>query len=151
MYVMFVTIFFYLVYASLIIYYRLGWLQIQTMGDLKQESNRKLHTTISVIISARNEEENIRECLESIVMQNYPRELFETIVVDDFSTDNTAKIISSFYKKDVSLISLKDFIGEQRINSYKKKAIEIAIAQSTGELIVTTDADCFAKENWLEI
>ena len=36
------------------------------------------------------------------------------------------------------------------LNSYKKKAIEVAIAQSTGELIITTDADCIVQQNWLQ-
>jgi glycosyltransferase involved in cell wall biosynthesis len=75
--------------------------------------------------------------------------LFEVLVVDDHSTDNTAAIIKSYADKNVNLISLKDFVDDE-LNSYKKKAIEIAIARSTGELIVTTDADCFTNEHWLQ-
>ncbi|MEO6329867.1 MAG: glycosyltransferase [Ginsengibacter sp.] len=150
MYLISITILFFLIYACLIIYYRKSWLQIKTPDDLKGKNSRDVYTSVSVIISARNEEENIGKCLDSIVSQTYPDQLFETIVVDDFSTDDTAKIISSYHEKKVSLISLRDFIGEQRINSYKKKAIEIGISKAKGELIVITDADCIVPLNWLK-
>lgn len=104
---------------------------------------------ISVIIPARNEEENIALCLQSIVAQNYPKALLEIIVVNDHSTDATEQIVRSFELHNVKLINLADHVNADEINSYKKKAIEIAISQSTGELIVTTDADCVAGADWL--
>ena len=134
-------------YFLLIIYYWQSW---KSISDFRLAiSDFKPSTKITVIIAARNEEENIADCLDSICNQSYPKHLFEVLVVDDHSTDNTAAVIKSYTDKNVKLISLKDFISND-LNSYKKKAIEIAIRQSTGELIVTTDADCFAKENWLQ-
>jgi cellulose synthase/poly-beta-1,6-N-acetylglucosamine synthase-like glycosyltransferase len=135
-------------YILLILYYWRSWLSIPTFKP--QFINIAPQTRISIIIPARNEEENISNCLDSVCNQSYPKELFEVLVVDDHSTDNTASIVKSYESKNVKLISLKDFIPGGEINSYKKKAIEIAIAQSTGELIVTTDADCFANEHWLQ-
>ncbi len=111
-------------------------------------SDFKPSTKITVIIPARNEEEFIGRCLDSICNQSYPKHLFEVLVVDDHSTDKTAATIKTYDGKNVKLISLKDLVSDD-LNSYKKKAIEVAITQSTGELIVTTDADCFASENWL--
>ncbi|WP_462254859.1 glycosyltransferase [Ferruginibacter sp.] len=107
-------------------------------------------TKISIVIPARNEAENIKNCLDSIVNQSYPKHLFEVLVVDDHSTDTTTEIILSYASQNVKLISLKDFVAPAAINSYKKKAIEIAVQQSTGDLIVTTDADCFVPQNWLQ-
>ncbi|HQY12704.1 MAG TPA: glycosyltransferase family 2 protein, partial [Ferruginibacter sp.] len=52
--------------------------------------------------------------------------------------------------QNLALITLKDIMGDGEINSYKKKAIEAAIQRSTGELIVTTDADCIVPQNWLQ-
>ena len=101
-------------------------------------------TKISVVIAARNEEENIGQLLRSLELQTYSNKLFEIIVVDDHSTDNTAAIIESF--AFVKLISLQS----GNINSYKKKAIETGINAATGDLIVTTDADCIVPENWLK-
>ncbi|MEI9933535.1 MAG: glycosyltransferase family 2 protein [Ferruginibacter sp.] len=57
-------------------------------------------------------------------------------------------MILTYSIDNIKLISLKDHV-DQQLNSYKKKAIEIAIQQSTGELIVTTDADCIVSEEWL--
>ena len=136
------------IYFSLIIYYRQSWVSIPdfrfTISDFQPT------TKISVIIPARNEAENIKNCLDSIINQSYPKHLFEILVVDDHSTDNTAAIITGYASQNVKLISLKDFVAPAAINSYKKKAIEIAVQQSTGDLIVTTDADCFVPQNWLQ-
>ena len=132
-------------YTLLILYYRRGWLSVPEY----EVKSQKLKVKITVIIPARNEEEHIAACLESVCRQSYPTGLFEVLVVDDHSTDNTAAIIKSYADKNVKLISLQDFIGDEK-NSYKKKAIEIAILQSTGELIVTTDADCLVTTNWLQ-
>ncbi|MEP6597442.1 MAG: glycosyltransferase [Ginsengibacter sp.] len=144
----FITIFIFAVYAALIIYYRQSWLRIPT--DNKDLTiNNGPSTTVSIIISARDEEKNIYDCLRSIVSQTYPKQLFEVIVIDDHSTDATAEIIQSFSDKNVSLVSLKDFTENENINSYKKKAIEIAISKATGDLIITTDADCIVPFTWL--
>ena len=126
-------------YALLIMYYWQSWNSI----PLFQPSASQPSTKISVIISARNEGTNIESLLQSINNQLYPEELFEVIVVDDNSTDNTATLVRQF--AFVKLISLK----EDAINSYKKKAIEIGIAAATGDLIITTDADCIVTPEWL--
>ena len=76
--------------------------------------------------------------------QSYSKEFFEVIVVDDHSDDATAAIVRQF--PFVKLVQLKD----DNINSYKKKAIENGIAAATGELIVTTDADCLPTSEWLK-
>jgi cellulose synthase/poly-beta-1,6-N-acetylglucosamine synthase-like glycosyltransferase len=47
------------------------------------------------------------------------------------------------------VLALKDFLPDEEINSYKKKAIEIGIQYAVGELIVTTDADCYVPPTWL--
>src|ERR1700677_1503516 len=134
-----ISLFFIIVYSGLIIYYRQSWLSIPEFFISTKEIN---NTKISVIIPARNEEQHIGICLTSILHQNYPAHLFEVIVVDDHSTDATAAIVKSFSANNVKLISLEDFTDGATLNSYKKKAIDIAIQQSSGTLIVTTDADC---------
>ena len=153
MIVLLITIFLFIIYACLIIYYRQSWLQIPISNghpDSHWEAIGNAKTFISVIIPARNEAENIQGCLESVTSQSYPKHLFEIIVIDDFSTDNTAAIVSSFTGKNVSLVSLKGFTKEGELNSYKKKAIEIAMSKAKGELIVTTDADCIVPNTWLQ-
>lgn len=143
-----ILLFIFSLYILLILYYWKSWLAIP---DFKPKTtNRKPKTRISVIIPARNEEEFIGACLDSVCDQAYPKDLFEVLVVDDHSTDNTAAIVKNYAAKNVKLISLKDIVNTDKLNSYKKKAIETAIQRSAGELIVTTDADCFVKQNWLQ-
>jgi cellulose synthase/poly-beta-1,6-N-acetylglucosamine synthase-like glycosyltransferase len=127
------------IYAVLIIYYWQSWKSIPPF----QPTFTKPSTKISIIVPARNEEANIEKLLQSISDQSYPKELFEVIVVNDNSTDNTAAMAQQF--SFVKLISLK----EDPINSYKKKAIETGIAAATGDLIITTDADCIVTPAWL--
>jgi cellulose synthase/poly-beta-1,6-N-acetylglucosamine synthase-like glycosyltransferase len=109
-------------------------------------------TTFSIIIPARNEEENIEICIRSILNNNYPKHLYEIIVADDFSTDTTPDIVHRLQTQfsNIQIISLKNIITEN-INSYKKRAIELAIAQSKYEWNITTDADCIVPTNWLSL
>ena len=143
-----ISIFLFSLYGLLLIYYRLAWHGIPNYK--LQTAKPKLQTKITVIIPARNEEANIPACLRSLQEQTYPTALFEILVVDDHSTDRTADLVKGFPAGNIRLISLQDFTCNLELNSYKKKAIEIAIGESTGELIVTTDADCLFMQNWLE-
>jgi cellulose synthase/poly-beta-1,6-N-acetylglucosamine synthase-like glycosyltransferase len=118
----------------------------------QQENSIKSITGFSIIIPARNEAENIRKTLTSILENSYPKELFEVIVVDDFSTDNTATIVMELQQElsNVKLIRLEDHV-KSKLNSYKKKSIELAISFAKHEWVITTDADCIAKTTWLQI
>jgi cellulose synthase/poly-beta-1,6-N-acetylglucosamine synthase-like glycosyltransferase len=127
-------------YSILILYYWQSW---KAIPDFKI-SLPVTNITISVIIPARNEENNIGQLLEALQRQIYPAALTEIIVVDDHSTDQTPNIVRQFL--DVKLIQ----VTEENINSYKKKAIETGIAAATGEFIVTTDADCIPPKEWLQ-
>ena len=146
--VIIITIFLFVLYGGLILYYRQSWGQIPDFAC--QPGGLSNGPFISVIIPARNEENNIRVCLDSIARQTYPAHLFEIIVVDDFSTDDTAAVVRNFSAHPVRLVSLQDILGDEKLNSYKKKAIDTAISLANGGLVVTTDADCIVPESWLE-
>lgn len=105
-------------------------------------------TRVSVLIAARNEEQTIARCLEAVFAQHYPQELFEVIVIDDHSTDGTAEVVRLFDRPGLRLIRMNE---DQPLNSYKKKAIARAIGMASGELIVTTDADCWMGPEWLAV
>lgn len=140
------TLILFALYAALLVYYRTGW---TALTDFKTRSGIRRDVLISVIIPARNEEANLPALLQGLSKQTYPSAYFEVIIVDDHSCDNTSAIVSNFPMTNLSLIQLAEHV-EPGINSYKKKAIEVAIAQSKGELIVTTDADCLVKPGWLQ-
>lgn len=129
-----------LLYAILVIYYWKSWKDIPVYATNKNNSS----TTISVIIPARNEEKNIGNLLQALAQQTYPAHLFEVIVVDDHSEDDTANVVKQFPFAKLNTLQ------ENKINSYKKKALETGIKEAKNELIVTTDADCIPQKDWLQ-
>ncbi|WP_286841544.1 MULTISPECIES: glycosyltransferase [Sphingobacterium] len=130
------------VYVILVLWMRRGWFLLSEPNNTVRPT-----MTVSVIIAARNEELNIRRTIESILGQNYPRELLELIIIDDHSDDSTSLIVKEYEEKGVKLIQLNE---NGRLNSYKKLAISRAINCCHGEIIITTDADCRMGSNWLK-
>jgi cellulose synthase/poly-beta-1,6-N-acetylglucosamine synthase-like glycosyltransferase len=106
---------------------------------------------VSVVVAARNEEKNIEQCLLSLLKQTFPTNNYEIIIIDDGSTDKTAFIVKSISERfsNIRLLSLM-FDSDRRIGR-KPLAITKGIAQATGEIILTTDADCIAPPQWIEI
>jgi len=142
-----VTILFTGGYVGLIAYYRYHFRKLQ---PYKATSETPI-TSFSIIIPARNEEDAIGNCIQSIYSQSYPSALLEIVVIDDHSTDSTSEVVIQLQRQYTSLklIRLADEIKGKLLNAYKKKAIESAIPQTSGDWIVTTDADCIVHENWL--
>ena len=137
------SIFLTLIYISVVTTFFVGWIKIRIF----KPSRRKGVTKVSIIIAARNEAHQIAKTIDDILSQNYQSALYELIVIDDHSEDKTAEIVRSYADRNVKLVQLNE---EQAINSYKKKAIETAIGLASGDLIVTTDADCRMGNAWLE-
>lgn len=122
------------------------WLNTQVFTTSSTYSPK---TKITVIIPVRNEANGILYLLQCIDNQHIDRELFEVIVVNDASTDNTLQIIGDFSKKSNLTIKLINLPEQQDNQSPKKRAITEALQIATGELIVTTDGDCSMGGNWL--
>lgn len=101
---------------------------------------------VSVLIAARNEEKNIEKLLESLKKQSFPKELFEVIIVNDHSIDNTDEIINDFINKNKEL-DVKLLKAEKK---GKKHAISQALHSAINELIIVTDADCVLNDLWIE-
>jgi len=97
---------------------------------------------VSVVIACLNEQENLLRLLSRIALQDYPKSLFEVIVVDDNSTDRSYEIATSFKGIGNIIVTSNDGIG-------KKQAIRTGVIASTGRLIITTDADCRMKPAWI--
>ncbi len=143
------------VYVGLMRTYIQGWRAIPAWElPIGYEPKNK----VTIIIAARNEADNIQGCLNSIVAGSYPAKLLQIIVVDDFSDDETARLVADFVSKkalcapDILLLQLeKSLPPEYRLRANKKKAIELAVAQASGSIIVGTDADCFVPKDWLKL
>jgi len=104
---------------------------------------------VSVIVAARNEETNILRCLKSLDKLEYPEDKLQIILVDDRSTDNTSNIIDNFIlgKLKFTKIVTKKEIGRLK---GKTNALANAIEIATGEIILTTDADCVMVPSWVK-
>jgi len=140
-------------YAGILLAYRywFGKMQLFQFNQIEQFGPTQSATQFTVIIPARNEAVNIKACVDSILNQDYPKDAFEIIVIDDFSEDDTAFIVNAISQQypQVRLLKLADHCKEGATLAYKKKAIEIAVAVAKGDWILTTDADCIVPKKWL--
>ena len=129
----------YLITITCYIFY---WNQVDTW---EIPANYQPQTSVTVLIAARNEEQQIHHCLEALIAQQFPTHLLEIYIIDDHSTDNTAHIIQTYSQQYpyIHLIALKD------AQTGKKAALTSGFQASTHHLIVTTDADCTMQNNWL--
>lgn len=107
---------------------------------------RDIHLPLSLFICARNEEKNIALCLQSIIVQEYPRSCMEIIFIDDASTDATLAIAEKTLKE--SGIHFRIFKNAQQKG--KKQSLQDSIPQALHEFIITRDADTWTTNKfWL--
>lgn len=98
---------------------------------------------ISVIIPFRNEEDTIGHLIHDLQQQEYPRDKFEVILINDHSDDSSVNAINE---------ELRGSISAKLMNNAahgKKAALTKGIRHSAGTIIVTTDADCRVKPGWI--
>jgi biofilm PGA synthesis N-glycosyltransferase PgaC len=103
---------------------------------------------VSIIVCARNEDDNIVQYLPLILKQDYPS--FQVVVVNDCSTDNTADILEEFARKDqkLKIVTIK---SDDYYSHGKKFALMVGIKGAEHELLLHTDADCRpAGDQWLK-
>jgi len=105
---------------------------------------------VSVVIAARNEEANIGTLLSELVQQTYPTELIEIIIANDGSEDRTGEIIDDFARKYSHIKHVTTTLDTETGLKAKKNALNQGIRRSTGEIILSTDADCHVQPTWVE-
>jgi len=139
------------VYAILIENYRRSW-KAMPLYIPDEKIMATTTTKIAIIIPVRNEENNIKILLDALSLQSYPKNQYQVIVVDDHSTDGTRDLINSlnYEKMELRLLNLADYANDPKIIAHKKLAIETAIGVANAMLIVTTDADCRPRPDWLQ-
>jgi len=111
-------------------------------------TDEKPVTKFSIIVPFRNEEKNLPKLLKSISKLNYPKDLFEIILIDDFSTDASERVYIK-WRMENGLIETTLLENLRLSNSPKKDAISRAIPILKQDWVVTTDADCTVNKNWL--
>ena len=111
---------------------------------------KRVHTKkhpISVIICARNEAENLRNNLTSVLEQKHKD--YEVIVVNDCSTDETDEVIGEYISKYKQLRTTT-ITPDKKFTHGKKLALTVGIKAARNEWLVFTDADCqISSDQWL--
>jgi glycosyltransferase involved in cell wall biosynthesis len=108
-------------------------------------NSNSVNLFVSVVIPARDEELNITHILSDLQQQSYSSQLFEIIVVNDHSTDQTQQLSEQFSEQFVNFSVIALEVGIEG----KKNALSKAIMQAKGELVITLDADCRIGNDWL--
>ncbi|SFN41219.1 Glycosyltransferase, catalytic subunit of cellulose synthase and poly-beta-1,6-N-acetylglucosamine synthase [Bizionia echini] len=105
-------------------------------------------TAFSLIVPFRNEENNLPQLLKSIKDLDYPTDLYEIILVDDHSEDQSVRVIKTFIENGLKHVTiLKNTV---KSSSPKKAAIAKAIKNAQYDWVITTDADCRVPKLWLK-
>jgi len=104
-----------------------------------ETSETQIYPPISIIIPVKNRPD-IRDCLDSLELLDYPKDKIEVIVVDDGSTDSTAQVIQT---SKIKAIHLTHTIGASASRN-------LGVKEAKGELIGFIDSDCVAHPNWLK-
>ena len=114
----------------------------------KFENTAKSSPKVSIILPARNEEEFIGKCLDSLIKQDY--ENYEIVVIDDSSVDATGEIISEYAKRDSKIIPVS---ARPKPDGWMGKnwACMEGYRKATGELLLFTDADTNHSKNVLSL
>ena len=98
---------------------------------------------VSIILPTYNRKKLLKKCIESLISQNYPKEDFEIIVIDDGSTDGTEQITRKLKRKIPNLIYYKTKHNGQA------NARNFGLRKAKGSFIAFTDDDCVVEKNWL--
>jgi len=105
--------------------------------------------SVSVIVPLRNEEENAPETLQALASQAYPGPL-EFILINDRSTDGTARLVDEMSRRDKRFQAVHIPNEAEIVPSPKKRALTQGFARATGDILMTTDADCLAGPLWVK-
>ena len=133
-----------LLYVLLILQLVVGFKKVKTF----ERTNLSPKTAFTLIVPFRNEAKNLPKLLASFSKLNYPHELLEIIMVDDFSTDSSERICIRWRMNHDTLDTT--LLENLRLsNSPKKDAIARSMPIAKHDWIITTDADCIVNKNWL--
>ena len=105
---------------------------------------------VSVIVCARDEDENLARNLPGLLVQDYSTS-HEVIVVNDNSTDDTKYVLQEL-KKTFKTLHVVELSQEAKHINGKKYPLSIGIKEAKHEVVLLTDADCVpASEHWIRL
>jgi glycosyltransferase involved in cell wall biosynthesis len=113
----------------------------------KTQKSTPKRISISVIVCAKNEAENVVRFIPLLAEQDYPD--YEIILIDDASSDNTLEIFEEF-EKQYSNVRLVKVENNEAFWGNKKYALTLGIKASKKDYLLFTDADCYpASKDWI--
>jgi len=113
----------------------------------KPQSSTPKRIPISVIVCAKNEEENVKNFIPLLADQDYPQ--FEIVLIDDASSDGTLDVLEE-YEKKYSNIKLVKVENNEAFWGNKKFALTLGIKAAKYEYLLFTDADCYpVSKDWI--
>ena len=133
------------IYAGFMLYFFSGLIRLRKESTVKHQDV----PTVSIVVAARNEEENIGNLLDDLSQQTYPHEKLQVVIADDRSTDNTWSIIREYKNKYNNFYGVK-IADLSNTMTAKKHALTKAIEESNGEITISTDADCRVPNTWVK-
>lgn len=114
----------------------------------KSHNSSQKNLTVSVIICARNEEQNLREHIPHFINQEY--ENFELVLINDASNDATLEVMNEFKEKYPSIITIVDVVPNEQFWRNKKYALTLGIKKAKHEHLIFSDADCKpVSKHWI--
>lgn len=140
-----IILYIFIALAAIQLAYYLGVFGKFAFAKAQQITPKKI--PISVIVCAKNEEENVAKYIPLLAEQNYPD--FEIVLIDDASSDNTLEIFEDFEKKypNVRLVKVEN---NEAFWGNKKYALTLGIKAATKEYLLFTDADCYpTSKDWI--
>lgn len=120
---------------------------LRTFAFLKPNQTQKTDIPVSVIVCAKNEEENLKQFLPSVLNQDYPN--FEVVLINDASHDETLSVFEHF-SEHYNNIKIVDVKNTEAFWANKKYALTLGIKAAKHNHLLFTDADCKPTSNtWI--
>jgi len=94
---------------------------------------------VSIVVTVYNAERTIKQCLDSVMKLDYPKDRLDVVVIDDGSTDNSADIVKKY---PVRLV--------QKPHGGYPSAMNNGIKVTNGDVIFIIDSDAYVEKDWLE-
>ena len=104
--------------------------------------------TVSILVACRNEEQNIEQCIQSLIELNYPKDKLKIIIGNDQSEDNTLKIAKQ-YAREYSFIQVFDVQEDSTGLKAKARVMAQLDKHAIGDYYLVTDADVRVEPNWI--
>lgn len=132
-------------------YFVLMWFLIGGLARLKRSRGLSDEDCmpVTVLVSARNEEQDLPRCLDAIFKLDYPADKLQIVLVNDFSTDATGEIMEREAQNHANVVVLHSEAMPPNGLEAKARGVAHGFTRATGEWVIITDADATVHPKWV--